>query len=185
MKRLAITELNMGVKTIKRQALGDERGSLTRLFCAEELEEVGWRKPVAQVNAVENRFCGTVRGLHYQAPPFAESKILLCMKGTINDVLVDVRLGSSTFLQHISIKLSAEGGDGVLIPQGFAHGYQCLTKDVSLLYFHDAPHSPSAERGLHINDPRLNIVWPMPVEHLSMRDKGHSFIDDKFEGVVL
>lgn len=185
MKRLSMTELGMGVKAINRHALGDERGSLTRLFCEVELAEAGWTKPISQINWVENKLFGTVRGLHYQAPPFAESKILLCMKGAINDVLVDIRRGSSTFLHHISIRLSADEGDGILIPAGFAHGYQCLTDDVSLLYFHDAAHAPVAERGLNVNDPRLKIDWPLPVENLSNRDMGHSFMDDKFEGEVV
>ena len=185
MNHLEITDLGFGIKAIKRQPLGDERGSLTRLFCADELASAGWTKPIVQINGVENKFRGTVRGLHYQAASFAESKILLCMQGEINDVVVDIRKGSKTFLQHVSVRLSGAKGNGILIPAGFAHGYQCLTDDVSLLYFHDAHHAPEAERGLNVRDPRLKIAWPLPVENLSKRDMGHDFIDDKFEGEVV
>jgi len=185
MRRLAFTELGMGLKAINRHALGDERGSLTRLFCSTELAEIGWVKPIAQINWVKNKFIGTVRGLHYQAAPCAEAKILLAIKGVVFDVLVDIRRGSPTFLQHVSVQLSAERGDGIYIPAGFAHGYQCLCDDVSLIYFHDTAHAPTAERGLNISDARLNIKWPLPLEHLSKRDMGHSLIDNKFEGELV
>jgi dTDP-4-dehydrorhamnose 3,5-epimerase len=185
MKRLDITELGFGVRGIQRQELGDARGSLTRLFCAEELAAVGWEKPVAQVNWVENKLRGTVRGLHYQVAPFSEAKILLCMQGEISDVVVDVRRGSKSFLQHVAVKLSAALGQGILIPAGFAHGYQCLTDDVSLLYFHDAAHVAAAERGLSVLDPRLKISWPLPLEHLSKRDLEHAHLDEEFEGELV
>ena len=185
MNRFEITELGFGIKGITRQTVGDERGSFSRLFCVEELAAAGWSKSIAQINWVENKTRGTVRGLHYQVPPFTETKLLFCMAGEINDVLVDIRKGSKSFLQHVSVKLSAALGKGVLIPAGFAHGYQCFTDDVSLLYLHDAPYTPAAERGLNVRDPKLKIAWPLPVEHLSKRDVEHSFIDASFEGELV
>ncbi len=182
MNRFEITELGFGVVSIKRSALGDARGSLTRLFCSKDLAAAGWNKPIAQVNWVENKLRGTVRGLHYQVAPFAEDKLLFCMNGEIHDVVVDVRRGSPTLLQHVKITLSAARGDGVLIPAGFAHGYQCLSDDVKLLYFHSEAHAPSAERGLNPLDIKLNIAWPLPVANLSERDQKHTLLNANFEG---
>ncbi len=182
MSRFEIAEFGLGVKGVKRLTLGDARGSLTRLFCAQDLAAAGWNKPISQVNWVENKMRGTVRGFHYQIAPFAEDKLLFCMDGEMHDVVVDVRRGSHSFLQHVAINLSAARGDGLLIPAGFAHGYQCLSYDVKLIYFHSASHSPSSERGLNPLDPTLKIEWPLAVENLSERDQKHALINMTFEG---
>lgn len=185
MKRFEVTDLGGGVKRLRRMTKGDDRGSLSRLFCAEELAEAGWHKPVAQMNWIENRLKGIVRGLHYQAAPHGEAKILFCMAGAIHDVVVDVRGGSPTFLKPIAVQLDAIAGDGLLIPAGFAHGYQCLTDAVQLVYLHDALHAPEAERGLNVQDPVLNINWPLPIEKLSERDQKHALLDAGFAGEAL
>ena len=185
MKRFEITDLGLGVKRVGLTIVGDTRGSLTRLFCAEELVSAGWNRPVAQVNWVENSNSGTARGLHYQRQPYTEAKLLFCMTGEIKDVVVDIRRGSSTFLKHVSVSLSASLGHGILIPAGFAHGYQCLSETVSLIYFHDTAYEPTAERGLNLRDPRLAIEWPLPLENLSERDIRHAMIDENFEGEVV
>ena len=182
MSRFEVTELGLGVKAVKRLSLGDARGSLTRLFCAQDLAAAGWSKPVAQANWVENKLRGTVRGLHYQIAPFAEDKLLFCMEGEIHDVVVDVRRGSPTLVQYVAVNLAAARGDGLLIPAGFAHGYQCLSDDVKLLYFHSVPHAPSAERGLNPLDPMLKIVWPLAVENMSERDQKHTLLNMTFKG---
>lgn len=182
MNRLEITELGLGVRGIKRLAISDARGSLTRLFCAEELAAIGWIKPVAQANWIETKACGTVRGMHYQIAPFAEAKILLCMAGEIHDVVVDVRHGSKSLLKHVAVNLTAVHGEGLFIPAGFAHGYQCLSDDVKLLYFHNEAYAPSAERGLNPLDPKLGIIWPLQVENLSDRDQRHKLLDATFAG---
>ena len=182
MSRFEVAELPLGVKSIRRKVLGDERGSLTRLFCAQDLAEAGWTKPIVQINWVENKLRGTVRGLHYQIAPHAEDKLLFCMQGEIYDAVVDVRSGSQSLLQHMAVRLSSERGDGLLIPAGFAHGYQCLSDDVKLLYFHSQAYAISAERGLSPLDPKLKIGWPLPVENLSDRDQNHKLLDEKFEG---
>ena len=185
MKRFEVTDLGGGVKRLRRMTRGDDRGSLSRLFCAKELAEAGWRKPVAQINWVENRVKGIMRGLHYQTAPYGETKILFCMAGTIHDVVVDVRRGSLGFLKPIAVQLEAEAGDGLLIPAGFAHGYQCLTDAVHLVYLHDALHAPGAERGLNVRDPELNITWPLPIEKQSERDQKHALLDASFAGEAL
>lgn len=182
MSRFEITDLGLGMKRVRRVARGDARGSLTRLFCDQDLAAAGWSKPVAQVNWVENKMRGTVRGLHYQVAPHAEDKLLFCMDGEIHDVVVDVRLASPSLLQHVAANLSAARGEGLFIPAGFAHGYQCLSDDVKLLYFHSMPHAPSAERGLNPLDPTLKIAWPLAVENLSERDQKHMLLNMSFEG---
>ena len=182
MSRLEITDIGLGIKKIGRTQLSDSRGSFTRLFCANELSAVGWTESIAQSNWAESKDRGTVRGLHYQTAPFAEAKILLCMSGEIHDVAVDVRRGSNSLLHHVAINLSAERGEGILIPAGFAHGYQCLSVDVRVLYFHSGAYTPSAERGLNSLDPRLKIAWPLPVENRSNRDQNHPLLDEWFNG---
>lgn len=167
---------------IERRMIADERGSLARMFCAEELAAAGWTGPVAQVNWVETRLRGTLRGMHYQAAPFAEMKLVSCLRGEILDVAVDIRKGSPTFLEHAAVRLSAANRQALLIPEGFAHGYQSLTGDAGLLYLHSASHAPGAERGLNPFDRMLSIDWPLKAAGISERDRSHAFLDAGFEG---
>jgi dTDP-4-dehydrorhamnose 3,5-epimerase len=174
-----------GLKVLKRKRRGDARGYLTRLFDAEELTEIGWPGGVAQVNETGTATAGTVRGFHYQKPPFAEAKLITVLEGAILDIAVDIRRDSPTFLQHHAVELSAAGDLSYLLPQGFAHGYQALTDSVRMIYIHSAPYRAEAEAGLNTADPRLAITWPLPVENLSARDQGFSMLDDRFKGVAL
>jgi dTDP-4-dehydrorhamnose 3,5-epimerase len=174
-----------GLKTVERQILGDSRGSLARLFCGDELRDAGWPGPVAQINHTVTRARGTVRGLHFQHPPHAECKLVSCLRGEVWDVAVDLRRGSPTFLRWQARTLSAENGLALLIPQGFAHGFQALTDNVELLYVHSVPHAPQAEGGLDALDPRLAIDWPLPVAERSPRDRQHAAIGAAFTGVEL
>jgi len=184
MSRFAVTDLPLtGLKLVVRQRLGDSRGFLSRLFCAEELSAAGWRKPIAQINHTYTALCGTVRGLHLQHPPHAEMKLVSCIRGEVWDVAVDVRAGSPTFLQWHAQCLSADNGRALLIPEGFAHGFQALTDDVELLYCHAAAYNASAETGLNPQDARLAITWPLPITELSVRDAGHALTEYGFEGV--
>jgi dTDP-4-dehydrorhamnose 3,5-epimerase len=184
MSRFTITDLPLsGLKLVARQRLGDSRGFLSRLFCAEELAIVGWPKPIAQINHAYTAMLGTVRGMHFQYPPYAEMKLVSCIRGEVWDVVVDVRVASPTFLQWHSQCLSADNGWSLLIPEGFAHGFQALTDDVELLYCHSAVHNSSAEAGLNPKDTRLAIDWPLPITGLSARDAGHPLIGAGFEGV--
>lgn len=185
MKRLAISDLPLaGLKRVERRRLGDARGFLARLFCAEELESAGWTRPIAQINQTVTARCGTVRGLHFQHPPHAEMKLVSCLRGEVWDVAVDIRTGSNTFLRWHAERLSAENGHALLIPEGFAHGLQTLTDDVELLYCHSAAYNADAEAGLNPNDARLAIGWPLPITELSARDAQHPVLNDRFVGVT-
>jgi dTDP-4-dehydrorhamnose 3,5-epimerase len=111
--------------------------------------------------------------MHWQRPPHAEAKLVSCLRGQVWDVAVDVRPGSPTFLRWHAERLSADNGQALLIPPGFAHGFQALSDDVELLYCHSAAHAPQTEAGLHPQDERLGIAWPLPITKLSARDAGH------------
>jgi dTDP-4-dehydrorhamnose 3,5-epimerase len=186
MSRFSISDTPLGsLKRVRRNRLQDERGSLSRLFCADELHAAGWYGPVAQINHTCTQQVGTVRGLHYQKPPHAEIKLVSCLRGRVWDVAVDLRADSPTFLQWHAEELSADNGCALLIPQGFAHGFQVLEAGSELLYCHSAAYAPQAEAGLNPLDPRLAITWPLPVQNLSPRDVGHPMISADFEGVRL
>ncbi len=186
MSSLKVSDLPLaGLKRVQRQRLADERGSFARLFCAEELAAAGWTVPVAQVNHSLTRARGTVRGLHYQRAPHVEMKLVSCVRGEVWDVAVDVRAGSPTFLQWHAQFLSAADGAAMLIPAGFAHGFQALSDDAELVYCHSAAYAPTAEAGLHVRDARLAINWPLPVLGLSPRDAGFAWLTPGFEGVRL
>lgn len=185
MSRFNITDLPLeGVKKVERQLLGDERGFLSRIFCASELATCGWHGPVAQINHTFTAKKGTVRGLHFQHAPFSEMKLVSCLKGHIWDVVVDLRADSPTFLQWYGETLSSEDGSGLLIPEGFAHGFQTLCDDVELLYCHSAAYEPNAEAGINIFEPRLAINWPLPVSECSERDQAFPPLDVEYSGVA-
>ena len=175
-----------GLMAVQRQRLADDRGSLSRLFCAQELAAAGWVWPVAQINHTVTLRRGAVRGLHYQRAPHAEAKLVSCLRGAVWDVALDLRRGSPTFLQHRALELSAGNGTALLIPPGFAHGFQALSEGVELMYLHSAAHAPGFEAGLHPQDPALAVAWPLEVTQLSERDRSHPFIQPAaFEGVTL
>jgi len=177
MSRFIVTDMPLdGLKLIERQRLGDSRGFLSRIFCAEELAAAGWDKPIAQINQTYTARCGAVRGMHYQLPPRAEMKLVTCIQGKVWDVAVDLRAGSPTFLLWHGEILSAENRRSLLIPEGFAHGFQSLSDDVQLLYCHTTAHSPAAEAALNAQDPRLAITWPLSITDISNRDLNHPYL---------
>jgi dTDP-4-dehydrorhamnose 3,5-epimerase len=185
MKRFDIQELPLGsLRLLTRVRLGDSRGFLSRLFCVEELRPAGWKGNIAQVNHTFTARAGTVRGLHYQRAPYAEIKVVTCIRGEVWDVAVDIRSGSPTFLQWHAERLSAENGRSMLIPEGFAHGFQTLTEEVEMLYCHSAAYVADAEAGLNVRDPKLAIEWPSPITELSMRDSQHPMLNAEFAGVA-
>ena len=173
------------LKIVKRQQLGDNRGFFSRLFCAEELAVVGWNKPIAQINQTFTQKQGTIRGMHFQRPPYVEMKLVSCLRGAIWDVVVDLRAASPTFLQWHAEELSAANHRALLIPEGFAHGFQTLCDDCELIYLHSRAYTPGAEAGLNPKDPMLTITWPMAITELSARDAQHSMLDQQFKGVTL
>ncbi len=123
--------------------------------------------------------------MHYQLPPHCEMKLITCLKGEILDVVVDLRRDSPTFLQSHTLSLSATNNISFLIPKGFAHGFQTMTDNVELLYFHSTFYNKEAERGLNPEDPKLGLNWPIQVKFLSRRDSSQPFINDDFQGINL
>lgn len=185
-RRFDVTDTPLaGVRLIQRQRLGDSRGSLERVFCAEELATVCAGKPIVQINRTVTSRRGTVRGMHFQKPPHAELKIITCVRGEVFDVAVDLRRGSPTFLQWHGEILSAGNVRSIAIPEGFAHGFQTLTDDCEMLYLHTAAYHPESEGALHHKDPRLNIQWPLEVSEVSARDSAHPLLTSGYEGITL
>lgn len=154
----------------------DERGVFARIFCAEALAEIGWPGPVAQINHSRTACRGTVRGLHFQLPPHAEAKLVVCIRGAVFDIAVDIRENSPVRYSHAAAELSAETATAMYLPEGFAHGFQALTDDVELVYVHSAAYNAAAEAGLRHDDPGLRIAWPLPVTGLSARDASFPLI---------
>ena len=184
MNRLTVTDLPLsGLKLIKRKQFADARGFLSRLFCSDELAASGWQKPISQINHSLTSQCGTIRGLHYQNPPHTEMKLVTCIRGKVWDVAVDLRSNSESFLKWHAEILSAENGYAMLIPEGFAHGFQSLDNDVELIYLHSEVYAPKSESALRFDDQVLNIKWPLTVTDISERDLTHSLITSKFNGI--
>ena len=173
----------VGLTVIERRRREDSRGSFSRLFCADELDAAGIAMSIAQINESFTRRRGSIRGLHFQYPPYAEAKLVMCILGEIFDVAVDLRRNSPTFLKWHAEHLSEANGRSLFIPAGFAHGFQTLTDDCRLVYLHSAPYSPGSEGGLSARDPSLRIEWPLPIGELSHRDANHAALDAEFSGL--
>lgn len=185
MSRFDIDETPLaGLTRLTRRPMGDDRGFFERLYCATDLAPAGWDGSIAQMNHAYTRLAGTVRGLHFQYPPHAEIKLVSCLRGAVWDVAVDLRRGSPTFLRWHAETLSGDNGCTLLIPRGFAHGYQTLTDDADLIYCHSAAYSPDAEAGVNPADPLLAIPWPLPIAKLSERDTRHPPLDGGFAGII-
>lgn len=174
-----------GLMIVQRKVIEDLRGFFSRFYCAEEFLEVGVAKPIAQINHTVTRKKGAVRGMHFQQFPYVETKLVSCLKGEIFDVAVDLRPDSSTFLQWHGEILSADNRKSLLIPEGYAHGFQALTEDCELIYLHTAAYHPEAEGALNVADPKLNITWLLPISDLSERDRSHPFVDQCTQKIVL
>ena len=174
----------VGLKIIQRRCIEDNRGYISRLFCAVELAAIGWNRPIAQINHTYTAKRGTVRGMHFQLPPHGEIKLVSCLRGEIFDVAVDLRNDSATFLKWHGEVLSADNRRSLLIPEGFAHGFQTLTEDCELLYLHSAAYVPAAEAALNAADPKLAIAWPLAIAELSERDRNHPLLEAGYEGIA-
>lgn len=168
---------------IERNPLRDNRGYFERLFCDTELEEILINRKIAQINHSRTKQKGTVRGMHYQLPPFSEMKIISCLRGEVFDVAVDLRRNSSTFLQWHAELLSETNHRTIVIPEGFAHGFQTLTKECELIYLHTATYKPEVQAGLNALDPLLAIDWPLSITVRSLPDEGHEMLSPKFTGL--
>lgn len=184
MSELRLSELPLpGLFCLQHKSHEDARGRFSRLFCEGGLAAMGQAFHIRQINHSVTAERGSVRGLHYQHPPHAEAKLITCLRGAVWDVAVDLRQGSPTFLHWHAEHLQAGDGRSLLLPPGFAHGFQTLSDDAELLYLHSADYSPEHEGGLSPCDPRLAIGWPLPVINLSARDAAHPLLGDSFQGV--
>jgi dTDP-4-dehydrorhamnose 3,5-epimerase len=148
----------------------DSRGFFARVFCQKEFEAHGLKPIIAQSNIAFNRLKGTLRGMHFQYPPAPETKFVRCTRGSILDIIVDLRPESETFLQHIAVELSEENHRGLYVPERFGHGYQVLRDNTETSYQVGEFYTPGVEGGLLYNDPRLNLDWPLPVSVISDKD---------------
>ena len=173
-----------GVWRLQTERISDERGWFGRLFCADELRQAGvgaFRLHQANWSHTEHR--GAFRGLHYQAAPHTETKIVRCVRGRVFDIVVDLRRGSPTFLQVHCEELSEEAANAMFIPKGCAHGFQVLSQGADLLYLHDTAYDADAARSVHVESPALKIDLPLAVTDISKRDRDAPRISESFQGV--
>ena len=162
---------------IEPERHGDERGYFARTWCAREFADHGLEAGLAQCSLSFNHRRGTLRGLHYQAPPFAEVKLVRCTRGALFDVGVDVRPDSATFRKWVGVELTPENGRALYIPRGFAHGFLTLADATEVAYQISAEYSPAHGRGIRWNDPLLGIAWPGAVEMIAARDRDYADVD--------
>src|ERR1700738_4939954 len=166
-----------GSYVIDVKPFNDERGSFTRYFCKDEFKVIGHDMEWVQLNHSFNQKKGLLRGLHFQLPPYREIKMVKCISGRIFDVIVDLRKNSPRFLSWFGLELSAENKKMLYIPEGFAHGFQCLEDNCELIYHHTEYYQPGFESGIRYNDPKIGIAWPLSVSVISDRDLGHELLD--------
>lgn len=172
-----------GAPVIERSPLSDARGYLERLYCDDELRPILGDRTIRQVNRTVTRAKGAVRGLHFQRQPSAEMKLVQCLSGTVFDIAVDLRSESPTFGRWHGVELSGAAHRTFVIPEGFAHGFQTLTTECQMLYFHTSPYDPRNEGGLNPLDPELGIIWPLPITEISGRDRSHPGLNAAFEAL--
>ena len=174
-----------GAYIIELEPFLDERGLFARTFCQKELAKIGFNKQIVQINHSVTKQKGAVRGMHYQLPPAGETKLIRCVQGQVFDVMVDLRAGSATFKQWYGVELSKDNMRMFYVPEGFAHGFQTLTDNAELIYLHSAFYSPEYEYGLRVDDPWLEIKWPLPVGTISSKDQSYPLIGNTFEGIEI
>jgi dTDP-4-dehydrorhamnose 3,5-epimerase len=162
-----------GAWVVEPERLADERGYFARTWCAEELAARGLEPRLAQCSVSFNHRRWTLRGLHYQAPPSAEVKIVRCARGALYDVAIDLRPDSTTFRRWIGVELTADNGRALYVPRGFAHGFLTLADATEVSYQISAPYHPAAARGVRYDDPFFGVVWPGPVEVIAARDRDY------------
>ena len=150
----------------------DSRGFFARAFCQHEFEAHGLKPIIAQANVAFNNRAGTLRGMHFQYPPAAETKLVRCTRGAIIDIIVDLRPESETYLQHVAVELSEDNFRALYVPERFAHGYQALRDKTETSYQVGEFYTPGSESGLLCSDPRLGLKWPLPVSVMSEKDQG-------------
>jgi len=170
---------------IKPKIYEDDRGWFSRIFCENDFEQIGHSKKIVQINHSFTKNKAAVRGMHYQNPPMAEIKMVKCLRGSVYDVIIDLRKGSDTFLKWYGETLTAKNGYLIYIPEGFAHGFQTLEPNCELMYFHTEFYNPSYEEAISFNDPEIGIQWPLNVNMISKKDRNHSLLSKNFEGILV
>jgi dTDP-4-dehydrorhamnose 3,5-epimerase len=170
-----------GVAIAELETREDDRGFFARTFDRAEFLAAGLEPAVEQCNMSYNHKAGTVRGLHLQVAPHPETKLMRCVRGAIVDIIVDLRPGSPTRLQHVAVELSAENRRALFVPAFFAHGYQTLVDDTEVVYQASGAYAPQAERGLRHDDPVLNLPWPLPVAVISDKDRSWPLYSERPE----
>lgn len=178
-------ELCDGLYLIRRRPFKDDRGVFERVFCPSSLEIPWGNRPIQQVNRSFNCRKGTFRGFHFQLESHCEMKFVQCVSGAILDIVIDIREGSETFMQSFHVELSSVNSRGLVIPEGFAHGFLTLEDNSEVIYFHSKDYCKEAESGINLNDPLINVVLPFPVLEISERDKNFPFIKSDFFGIKI
>lgn len=156
----------------------DNRGFFARAFCQHEFEDHGLKPVIAQANLAFNRRKGSVRGMHFQFPPTAETKLVRCTRGAILDIIVDLRPESPTYLDHVAVELTADNHRALYVPERFAHGYQVLEDVTETSYQVGEFYTPDSEGGLRYDDPALGLIWPLPVTEMSDKDRVWALLED-------
>ncbi|MBT8422436.1 MAG: dTDP-4-dehydrorhamnose 3,5-epimerase [Gammaproteobacteria bacterium] len=162
---------------IELDKIGDDRGFFARAFCEQEFADAGLVSRFVQVNNSLSADKGTLRGMHYQLAPNAETKLVRCIRGALWDVILDLRPDSESYGKHVGVELSAENRRMLYVPKGFAHGFITLQDDTEAFYFVDEFYAPDAERGIRWNDPHFGIEWPAEPVVLSDKDRDHRDFD--------
>jgi dTDP-4-dehydrorhamnose 3,5-epimerase len=162
-----------GAFVIEPEPLEDARGLFARTWCRREFEAHGLETRIAQCSTSLNKKKGTLRGMHYQAPPFAETKIVRCTRGSMFDVIIDLRPDSSTFMRHVGVVLTPENRKMLYVPAGFAHGFQTLEDGTEVFYQISEFYSSDHSRGVRWNDPAFGIRWPDDDRTIVERDRNY------------
>ncbi len=172
-----------GAYIVEPSPIEDDRGSFARLFCSRTFRDAGLVGQFLQTNHATTQMAGTIRGLHYQIPPHAEVKLLRCTRGEVFDVIVDVRLGSPTFMHWHGQRLTDRDNKMIYVPHGFAHGYQTLTDGAEVSYQSSSEYSPESERRVRFDDPRVGIEWAHDRCEVSRKDAASEYLSAEFEGI--
>jgi len=166
-----------GAYLIDLEKRGDDRGFFARAFCVKEFEQQGLATQFCQINNSLSAHKGTLRGMHYQLAPKAETKVVRCVRGALFDMILDLRPGSATFGRSFGAELSAENRRMMYVPKGFAHGFLTLTDDTEAFYLVDEFYSPENERGIRFDDPEFDLKWPEAPAVVSDKDRSHQNFD--------
>lgn len=171
-----------GAYIVSMQLIQDQRGAFARTYCKKEFEEIGHNKEFVQINQSYNNIQGTIRGMHFQLPPYQEIKLIRCIKGSALDIIIDLRKNSKTFLHYFATELSAQNKRAIYVPENFAHGFQTLEDNTELIYQHTEFYTTIADTGFRYDDPALKIEWKLPPTAVSDKDNSYRFIDSEFKG---